>query len=82
MMNIIKSYLEDRSVILDKRTQITTYAGIPEGSILEPLLWNSVYDGVLRLVLPEHNNFYADDLGNQTVDEREILQNYRRWQSS
>lgn len=64
MLNIINSYLEDRSVMLDKKTKLTIYAGVPQGSILGPLLWNFLYDGVLNLVLPEGVSTiaYADDL--------------------
>ena len=40
-------------------------AGIAQGSIPEPQLWNASYDGILRMDMPE-NIFlvgYADDLG-------------------
>lgn len=40
MLHIINSYLEDCFVILDKRTEMAIYAGVPQGSIFEPLLWN------------------------------------------
>jgi len=39
-------------------------AGVSQGSVLGPLLWNAMYDGVLRLALPldSHIVGFADDV--------------------
>ena len=39
-------------------------AGVPQGSILGPTLWNAMYDGVLDIALPPDAEIlgYADDL--------------------
>lgn len=43
---------------------INVTSGVPQGSVLGPTLWNVLYDGLLRLPLPEGVEFlaYADDL--------------------
>lgn len=52
-INIIDSYSEDREVIWNKGNDIRMEAGVPQASVLGPLLWNTLCDGVLRLNLPE-----------------------------
>lgn len=39
-------------------------AGLPQGSVLSPILWNILYEGVLRLQLEESAETiaFADDL--------------------
>lgn len=67
LMRMVKCYLKDRELIYDTtegphRKEIT--AGAAQGSILGPDLWNILYDGILRMEMPE-NTFlvaYADDI--------------------
>lgn len=67
LRRIIDSYLSDRFIefgtIEGKTASKRVKAGVPQGSVLDPLLWNIAYDSVMRtLEEPEcHVICYADD---------------------
>ena len=68
MKSIIGSFLSERKIAYEKPDGTTgranVFCGVPQGSVLEPLLWNIAYDRVLTwTVLPEDVSLtcYADD---------------------
>lgn len=63
LFNIIRDYFSNRAITYDKVIK-TTSAGIPQGSVIGPLLWNVFYDPVLKLEYPKDVEAvgFADDL--------------------
>lgn len=67
LLRIFRDYLKDRAINFETaegmRTREIT-AGVAQGSILGPDLWNALYDGLLRADMPRDSFLvgYADDI--------------------
>ncbi|XP_070132570.1 uncharacterized protein [Drosophila bipectinata] len=67
LLKMVDSYLSDRVLLYDTQDGLkerVVSAGVPQGSVLGPLLWNTMYDGVLRLPMEEGTTIvgFADDI--------------------
>lgn len=93
LRRMVASYFTDRILKYDiedgpKEYKIT--GGVPQGSVLGSLLWNTMYDGLLKIVLPDEARLvaFADDVAvviiakqlaeiNLIVDE--VFAKIREW---
>nr|CAI5852388.1 unnamed protein product [Callosobruchus analis] len=73
LINLISSYFEDRTIKISNKTSMTVTTGVPQGSVMGPTLWNVLYDGILRLELPNDvvSVAFADDLVIMAAAESE-----------
>ena len=74
LRRLLGSYLSERILMYDTSAKLKTRnitGGVPQGSVLGPLLWNIMYDAVLRLVMPPGVSIvgFADDVAIVVVEK-------------
>ena len=72
LVEILNNYFQDRKVIYltdEGEQEYVAKAGVPQSSLLGRILWNTMYDGVLRLRLPNGTTIvgFADDIAIVSV---------------
>ncbi|KXZ75780.1 Putative 115 kDa protein in type-1 retrotransposable element R1DM-like protein, partial [Tribolium castaneum] len=73
LVEIVQAYLQDRWVKTDNGKCIQMTCGIPQSSVLGPILWNIMYDAVLEIEMPVGVKMiaFADDLAVLTLGRTE-----------
>lgn len=70
LRNIVRAYLSQRHIVDSVGNNYEMTAGVPQGSVLGPHLWNILYDSVLRIEAEDGVKLlaYADDLAVVVVE--------------
>lgn len=90
LVGLVENYFSGRTLEYGDGHERVVTAGVPQGSVLGPALWNALYDGMLRVELPEGAQLvaFADDVAllvtaKDTFDLQiygeESLRRVKRW---
>ncbi len=84
LLKTLDSYFKDRVLVYDSEDGPKEYnitSGVPQGSVLGPILWNVMYNNVLNLQIPDGVEIigFADDIAivvsAKHLDEIEMVAN-------
>lgn len=79
LRRIISNYLSQRCILIGNGLQMSMECGVPQGSILGPLLWNIFYNQVLKVQVPSGTVIlgFADDTAviSKAKTEAEVISN-------
>ena len=74
LIELTRSYLSNRVLLIGENNRMKLTCGVPQGSVVGPLLWNSYYDDVFRIEVADGVTLteYADDLALVAVASQEL----------
>ncbi|KAH1009039.1 hypothetical protein HUJ04_001468 [Dendroctonus ponderosae] len=49
LKNILHIYMTSRKIVLERNSEEDIFGGVPQGSVFGPILWDVLYDDVMRL---------------------------------
>ena len=57
LIRMVESYFQNRMLAVgEERSEMVLGRGVPQGYVLDPLLWNLFYDGILSLRMPRERS--------------------------
>lgn len=68
-------YFKNRMILINTKKEIEVGARAPHGSVLEPILWNKLYDDIskIELLLVVTSEGLADDLVLEAKTKEELI---------
>lgn len=77
LVNVIKSYLSNRTLLYGKNETRGMWMTVPQGSVLGPTLWNTMYDEICNITMPGETELicFTDDVAivGEDVDLCELI---------